>query len=277
MVARHPLRVVIVNYDSCRYIEKQLESGVFDRRDEIVLVDNASEPARLSAMAAMHGATSILVESNLGFAKAVNIAVRASTTHWPILLLNPDVTLTANDLREMLSQLEAKERGPSPTAVAPLLVDSHDKVQVGAAGGPLTLGSVLRYFWFASHIWPNALGVFLTRRQLTRCSDVDWLCMACLLLRPDAFDDYGPIPEDELVYAEDLAWGTAATQAGARFKLLPQCRVVHERGGSGGSSRWIGALERLIRRRMSMPKAQAAIIVLRSGLAARRAIGRKVT
>ena len=110
-----------------------------------------------------------------------------------------------------------------------------------------------------------------------RAQEVEWLCMACLLLAPDAFDRYGPIPEDELVYAEDVAWGTAATVRGATFRLVPEVTVRHERGASGSSERWVGALERLCRRRLGNRRGRIAVIVIRIGLGVRRALGRTVT
>jgi len=160
--------------------------------------------------------------------------------------------------------------------VAPLLLDPGNRVQVGSAGGPLTLASVAGYFLLVSHLVPAVRGVFLTRRQLARGTRADWLCMACLLVRGDAFERFGPIPEDELVYAEDLAWGTAATTAGARLVLVPGLRAVHAQGASGGSARWVGAFERTLRRRMSGASGIVAVGCVRVGLRLRRMLGRRV-
>jgi N-acetylglucosaminyl-diphospho-decaprenol L-rhamnosyltransferase len=276
MSTRPAVRVVLVNYRCADDVEARLRSGVLGPLDEVLIVDNASDPERVRAWESSYGVRALLMPSNVGFAAAVNAAVRASGTGGPILLLNPDVELTARALEQLTAALGGPGPGSGPDGVAPLLLDPAGGVQVGAAGGPLTAGSVAAYFLLVSHLLPGLRGVMLTRRQLAAGADADWLCMACLLLRADAFERFGPIPTDELVYAEDLAWGTAATLAGAHFRLLPGTRVVHAQGVSGGSGLWVGAFERTIRRRLPGPRGAVAVWSARVGLAARRAVGRRV-
>ena len=273
MTSRPPVRVVLVNYRCADDIEARLRSGVLRPADEVLIVDNGSDPERVAAWESPYGITAVLLEENVGFAAAVNAAVAMSTTTTPVLLLNPDLQLTADVLDGLVAALD----GPTgPDGVAPLLLEPGDRVQVGAAGGPLTLGAVAAYFLMVSHLLPRVRGVFLTRRQLTRGIRADWLCMACLLVRADAFERFGPVPEDELVYAEDLAWGTAATAAGARFALQPGLHAVHAQGASGGSARWVGAFERTLRRRLPGARGRLAVACVRVGLGARQMLGRRV-
>jgi GT2 family glycosyltransferase len=274
MTTRPAVRAVLVNYRSADDIEERLRSGVLRTSDEVLIVDNASDPERVRSWESAHGVRAILLPDNVGFAAAVNTAVLASRTTGPILLLNPDLELTSEALDALVAELEAG--APGLTGVAPLLLDEDGGVQVGAAGGPLTAGAVAAYFLLLSHLVPSLRGVFLTRRQLARGAPADWLCMACLLVTGDAFARFGPVPEDELVYAEDLAWGTAATLSGARFALLPDLRVVHRRGASGGSARWVGAFERTVRGRIPGPRGAAAVASVRLGLGLRKALGRRV-
>ena len=221
-----------------------------------------------------YGVAALLLPVNVGFAAAVNAAVRASRTDAPVLLLNPDLELTSEALDGLLRALA--DPASNLDGVAPLLLDADGGVQVGAAGGPLTAGAVASYFLLVSHLVPRLRGVFLTRRQLARGVRADWLCMACLLVRGDVFDRFGAIPEDELVYAEDLAWGTAATDAGARLRLVPSVRAVHTRGASGASARWVGAFERTVRARVPGVGGALAVASVRLGLGLRRAVGRRV-
>jgi GT2 family glycosyltransferase len=273
MTTRPAVRAVLVNYQCADDVEARLRSGVLRTSDEVLIVDNGSDPERVTAWESSYGVTALLLPENLGFAAAVNHAVELSRTDAPILLLNPDLELTDAVLVALLTALHAPG---SLDGVAPLLLDEGGGVQVGAAGGPLTAGSVAAYFLLLSHLLPRVRGVFLTRRQLARGVRADWLCMACLVVRGDAFARFGPIPADELVYAEDLAWGTAATQAGARFALLPRVSVVHRQGGSGGSARWVGAFERTVRRRIPGAGGAAAVWSVRASLGLRRALGRRV-
>jgi N-acetylglucosaminyl-diphospho-decaprenol L-rhamnosyltransferase len=267
---RPAVRAVLVNYRCADHIEERLRSGLFDASDEIVIVDNASDPERVEAWKSEFGVTAVLLPRNIGFAAGVNAALNGRPTDLPVLLLNPDAELDPSTLAALLDALSLGLDG-----VAPLLRDTGGRVQVGAAGGPLTLGSVAAYFLFVSHLVPRLRGVFLTRRQLGHGMRTDWLCMACLLVAPDAFRRFGPIPEDEIVYGEDLAWGTSATSLGARFRLLPHVDVIHAQGVSGGSGAWTGAFERLLRRRLGPVAGRLAVAATRSGLAVRRLRARR--
>jgi N-acetylglucosaminyl-diphospho-decaprenol L-rhamnosyltransferase len=284
MTTRPPVRVVLVNYRCADDIEARLRSGVFGPSDEVLIVDNGSDPERVSAWESQYGVSAVLLGTNAGFAAAVNVAVAASRTAAPILLLNPDLELTGPVLNALVAALGNGNgdgngdgnRDGDVDGVAPLLLDQGNRVQVGAAGGPLTLGAVAAYFLMVSHLLPRLRGVFLTRRQLASGTPTAWLCMACLLVRADAFERFGPIPEDELVYGEDLAWGTAASAAGARFVLQPGLTAVHVQGASGGSARWVGAFERTLRRRLPRTQGTLAVACVRIGVGARRIVGRRV-
>lgn len=265
------LTVVVVNFRSLDNVDARLGSDALAGQ-HVIVVDNGDDPTGVQRICADRRATPLLLDHNLGFAAAVNRAVDSvGPAQRPWLLLNPDAELDREQLTTLTQQLQSGIDG-----VAPLLVGRDGRLQVGAAGGPLTVASVAAYFLFLSNLLPWVRGVFLTRAQSRRAREVDWLCMACLLLAPDAFARFGPIPEDELVYAEDVAWGTTATTRGARFRLVPEVIVRHDRGASGSSDRWIGALERLCRRRLRGFRGRLAVAAIKLGLGVRRAVGRTV-
>jgi N-acetylglucosaminyl-diphospho-decaprenol L-rhamnosyltransferase len=266
------LTVILVNYRSLANIEATLESGAVDGHT-VIVVDNGDDPVGVTNLCDGREATPLLIDRNLGFAAAVNRAVATiedPTRPW--LLLNPDVDVSQADLASLFDTLHDGADG-----VGPLLEGSDGRLQIGPGGGPLTLGSVAIYFLFVAQVIPRLRGVFLTRSQSRHTRDVAWLCMACLVLAPDAFARFGPIPETELVYAEDVAWGTAASTLGARFQLVPEIIVRHNQGASGGSERWIGALQRLCRSRLGPVRGRLAVAAITIGLSARRLFGRQVT
>ncbi len=263
------LLAVVVNYRLAGRIEELLASGVLCGHD-VLLVDNASEPGELRQIADRHRTDLMLLDRNYGFAGAVNRAVAHAQPHAQILLVNPDVTLTAS----MLSSLQRALAQGSLTAVSPLLLNSDGSVQVGTAGGPATGSAVAIYFLFVSHVIRRAKGIFYTRRQLSSGLEPAWLCMACLLLQGDAFTRYGPIPEYEIVYAEDVAWGIRASRTGARFAVLADVRAIHEQGAAGESDRWRGALGRLVIRENGSLRGWLAVSAMWLGLGVRGVVRR---
>lgn len=265
------LLVVLVNYRLADHIQRLLSSKVLEGH-RVVLVDNASQPERMRDLAEAHGTDLLLLDCNYGFAGGVNRAIAQAGEHGPVLLLNPDVHLD----RSTLSSLQRALADGQLTAVSPLLLNVDGTIQVGIAGGPTTFIGFVLYFLFVSHLVPRARGVFHTRRQLARGLAPEWVSMACLLLEAAAFDRYGPIPEDEIVYAEDVAWGRAATRSGARLTLLPELCVIHEQGAAGGSRAWSGALVRLAKREHGTLQGNIAWAAMSIGLTIRRMLGRKV-
>jgi len=267
------LRIVIVNYGSADRLQALLGDAVFAPH-ELIVVDNASEPEQVLDLARAHGATPLLLERNIGFGAAINAAVRtAPHSDLPLLLLNPDVTVPAGLFAELGRRLEQEQ----VDGIGPLLRDESERVPVGVGGFRPTVWTVTAYAAFLTHLLPWTRGLFLTRRQAEHGRQPDWLCMACLLLRADVFERFGPIPEDELVYAEDVAWGSAAAEHGARFALAADLSVRHVGGASGASYAWIGATVRLIRRRLPGWQGRLAAGIFRLGLLVRRALGRSIT
>lgn len=267
-----PVLVVIVNYRLSGHIEDLLASGELSGH-RVLLVDNGSEPDRIQGLARRYGAECLLLERNVGFAGAVNRGVAHAGIHAEVLLLNPDVHLTGTALAALRAALVARDL----TGVSPLLVGSRGELQVGVAGGRATAGRVAAYFLFLSHLVPRCRGVFYTRKQLRSGLDPVWVCMACLLVRGDAFRRFGPIPEHELVYAEDLSWGVAASAAGARFGIISDVAVVHEGGAAGASRQWSGALARYVVREHGRLAGGVAAASMWTGLVLRRLAGRSVS
>jgi N-acetylglucosaminyl-diphospho-decaprenol L-rhamnosyltransferase len=263
---------VIVNYGSADRLHALLGDRGFAPH-EVIVVDNASEPERVLELARTHGVTPMLLERNIGFGAAVNEALRqAPRSELPVLLLNPDVTVPTGLLTELSRRLEDGRLD----GVGPLLREECGRVPVGVGGFRPTLWTVTAYAAFLTHLLPWTRGLFLTRGQAGRGRQPDWLCMACLLLCADAFERFGPIPEDELVYAEDVAWGSLASERGARFVLASDLSVMHEGGASGASSAWIGSTERLIKRRLPGWQGRLAAWIFRAGLLVRRVLGRSI-
>lgn len=259
---------VVVNHGLAHEIQRLLASGCL-RSHDVLLVDNASQPAEIRDIASRHGAEVMLLDRNWGFAGGVNRALRCAPPHDHVLLVNPDVELTAATIDRLRAVLE--EGGF--TAVSPLLVGEDGELQI-AGGGAVTLGSFLAYFLFASHLAPRLRGVFYTRHQIARLEPV-WLGMACLMIRADALERFGYLPEDELVYGEDMAWGVAATARGARLAWVADAVVTHRGGAAGASRSWVGAVSRLARSQLGPVRGSLAVAAMTGGLTMRSLLGRR--
>jgi GT2 family glycosyltransferase len=263
---------VIVNFRTAHLVERLLASGELDGT-RVVIVDNGSQPDAVTTLCERHDAEALLLPTNRGFAAGVNAAIRrlpAATSE--VLLVNPDVTLPLDgvaQLHKALQELRADAVSPR------LMIAGTGEIQGANGGGPFTLGSLGLYYWFGARLFRTRHGLFLNRpqiRSLVEPTQLAWLAMTCLLLRHDAIDRFGLLPEEEFMYGEDVAWGTLASSLGARFFLVPAISVEHVGGASGGGGidSHLGAVCRLARRRMPRGRSTIACFIVWSGLRLRR-------
>jgi N-acetylglucosaminyl-diphospho-decaprenol L-rhamnosyltransferase len=67
---------------------------------------------------------------------------------------------------------------------------------------------------------------------------VDWVSMACMLIRRSALDDVGALDESFFLYAEELDLCTRLQRKGWQILYTPELEVIHEGGVSTGITRW---------------------------------------
>lgn len=129
--------VTVVSFNSERYLRQCIES-VFDQDypiAQLVLIDNASSDASASILNEYAGRAQVVFNRvNTGFAAAQNQAIELTATDW-VLVLNPDVRLTRNFVRELITAGEADaaigtvcgkllQMSPDLTAPEPPRIDS---------------------------------------------------------------------------------------------------------------------------------------------------------
>src|SRR5262245_51906884 len=117
------LSTVIVNYRSREPLLQCLEALEADAAGiahEIVIVDNDPEKGTIAAVTARHpNARGIPNDENVGFARAVNQGIAATTGRF-VLVMNPDCVLERGSVPALLEYLRHHPR----TAIAgPRIVD----------------------------------------------------------------------------------------------------------------------------------------------------------
>jgi GT2 family glycosyltransferase len=110
--------VLIVNWNAGEMLNACLASLADQRRppDHVIVVDNNSTDDSLERAAdRLRGAELIRLPSNVGFAKANNIAARAARRFDALALLNPDAVAEPGWLEALVA---AAEREPTAASFA---------------------------------------------------------------------------------------------------------------------------------------------------------------
>ena len=225
--------VVIVEYASwpltLRCIESLRKAGFEDF--EVVVVDNGgSEPAPDLPPG------TVVVESgrNLGFARAVNRGISASSGEF-VVLINPDSLVGEGFFEGIEAFLDAD---PKVGVVGPRILDGFDgELQLSARREVSLVSGLLGRTSLLTRLFPdNSLvkSQFPAVTATDAPAKVDWVSGACMAIRRDALGSVGPLDERFFMYFEDADFCRRVRETGHAVYYLPHVEVVHEAGGSTG-------------------------------------------
>ena len=190
---------------------------------EIVVVDNASTDGSAGAARRYKGVRLIEAGSNLGFARATNIGIRASAGT-NLLLLNSDTIVPPHAIDRLVDELQ---RHPVVAVVGPRLVDADGRAELsfGRMIGPF---NELRQKILVQGQARRLRVVSGVVEQMTRrARSPDWVSGACLLVRRSDAESVSLIDERYFMYTEDVDFCAAIRARGRRILFTPAVEVVH--------------------------------------------------
>jgi len=217
--------IVIVSFNARSHLDRCLQSLHFappERTFETIVVDNASTDGSAEAARRWSGVRVIDAGSNVGYAAANNIGIRASSGR-NLLLLNSDTIVPAGAVDKLLAVLEAE---PSVAVVGPRLVDRNGRPELSF--GPMVSP------W--NEFRQKVLLSWQTGRLTGRLRLPDWVTGACLLVRRADAEAVGLLDERYFMYFEDVDFCAAIRATGQRILFTPAVQVTHLRGRSRASA-----------------------------------------
>lgn len=225
--------VLIVNFLAYEDLERCLQSfaGQLRPGDEIIVVDNESQPARAAAVSRRFPAATIIPSDvNLGFAAGMNIAARHARNPF-LLLLNPD-TVVEGPLLVVLEEYLSLH--PDTAVVGPRVINGDGSIQPSARAFPgfsTLLGG--RSAWmtrrYPNNPWARRNLLGLDARAPLRA---EWLSGSCLMTRRDVFERLGGFDESFFLYWEDADYCRRVASLGLARTYVPSVSVRHFGGGS---------------------------------------------
>jgi GT2 family glycosyltransferase len=160
--------------------------------------------------------------ANLGFARANNAGIRASTGRL-LLLLNSDTVVPLGAIDALVATLDSR---PEVAVVGPRLVDGDGQAE-------LSFGSMISPLNELRQQRRSRQAIDRMTRELRY---PDWVSGACLLVRRADAEAVGLLDERYFMYTEDVDFCAAIRQRGRRVLFTPDVEVVHLRGRSAASA-----------------------------------------
>jgi N-acetylglucosaminyl-diphospho-decaprenol L-rhamnosyltransferase len=239
------LAIVIVTYNSREEIAGCLTSLIGHTEPfptHVTVVDNQSSDGTLAYVRERWPTVQAIdAGGNLGFARANNLGIAATTGEY-VLLLNPDTVAPPGALHALVSVLA----GRADAAIAgPRLVDEGHRPELSfgppiSPWGELQQKTVLAlYHRRFRHV------VHYVERRSREAGERAWVSGACLLIRRTDLAAAGGLDERFFMYTEDVDLCTSVRARGRKVLFVPEAEILHLRGRSAGRNPETERLRRL--------------------------------
>jgi GT2 family glycosyltransferase len=244
-VSDHSIAVVIVGYNVVRELDACLASFVGHTDPfptAVAVVDNASSDGTPEMVREKWPAVT-LIESggNVGFARANNLGVRATSSEF-VLFLNPDTIVPPGSIQSLVRGLAAQ---PDAAAAGPRLKDERGFPELSFGWTINPLGEFRQKYLGMLYNW-RVRSIVRTIDGWSRSpGEREWVSGAALLVRRADLEAVGLFDERFFMYTEDVDLCVALRRRGRKILFVPQSEIVHLRGRSAARN---PATEQLRRR-----------------------------
>ncbi|MBI5168610.1 MAG: glycosyltransferase family 2 protein [Candidatus Eisenbacteria bacterium] len=231
------LSAVVVTWNSRAHVLECLRS--LDRARgaltmDVFVVDNASSDDTV-ALVEREAPFARVVQTggNLGYAKAVNRGIAASTGEF-VLVLNPDCVVAPGAPEALVAWMRSH---PRSGLAGPLIRNTDGSVEYSARSFPDHFTFLFNRYSLLTKLWP---GNPWTRRYLLsdwdHASDreVDWVSGAAMCARRSAVERAGGMDETYFMFNEDVDWCHTMKKAGFTVDFVAAAEVTHHIGASKG-------------------------------------------
>lgn len=232
------LSVIIVSWNAKDYLVKCLHSLIPELVEvdaEIIVVDNFSSDGSSDSIEKTFPAVKLIRnDRNLGFAKANNIGIKASSGEY-VCLMNSDIEVKKNCIRCLLEYMDSNTHAG---VVGPKTLNIDGTLQRSCFSLPTIWNSLCRVFALDT-LFPRSR-IFGTRLLTYWPHDeirsVEALNGCFLLVRRKALDEVGLLDEGFFIYGEDLDWCKRFGDSGWKVVFNPQAEAVHYGGASSSNA-----------------------------------------
>lgn len=235
--------IIIVSYNTREFVKKCLQSLALSKPKlayEVIVVDNASSDGTQKEIPRLplfeeKNFKFIANEKNLGFSRANNVGIKASSQSKYKLFLNPDTVLGKTALDYMFSFMEKNPKAGAATCK--LIVSENGKVDDATHRGFPTPWNAFTHFSGISKLFPSSKflnGYYLGWCFLDKTHQIDALAGAFMFTRSKAGEEVGWWDEDYFFYGEDIDFCYMLKQKGWKIYYVPEVSCFHYKGVSGG-------------------------------------------
>jgi len=242
-VSKLSLSIIIVSFNSEKYIDKCIQSILDSKYDainlEVIVIDNNSTDSTVSKIRILiqEHKNIFLVQNkrNVGFAKAVNIGLKKRIKSELVILLNPDTQLSKTAIINLVSCAELGGAG-----IVGGSTYSSDHVENGSYFRFPNLGVGLFDFTnlrklYKSDRWHKYFYYKDMKRHKLSHFPVDVVTGGFMLIRQETINKIGYLDERFFMYLEDVDYCLRAMKAGIKIIHCNKSKILHFGGASSNN------------------------------------------
>ena len=222
--------IIIINFNT-KKITSDCINSILDSKItykyEIIIVDNASTDGSVQELKVLFSNKINLIESksNLGFAKANNLAIKTSKGN-NILLLNSDtLTFNKNSINNLIDEFIQNNY----VILSPILLNFDNSIQKNWFYEP----SIIKSFIRISGIYSLLNNFFNFRSSKINIPEkFDYLSFACILIRKTVFFNIGFLDKNIKFYHEDCEFGLRCKKNSIKLNISKAYKIIHLGGSS---------------------------------------------
>jgi GT2 family glycosyltransferase len=233
---RRTVSVVMVVYMTGEALQQSLACVLADPLvDELVVVDNGSEPLEAERLRALAQRDDRLVllsgHGNIGFARGANLGAARARGDL-LVFLNPDAFLQPGCIAELVREIADR---PVPCIIGGRVLNADRTEQRGARRGDITPVSALLSLSGLARLVP-ALRRFEVHWEGDELPDhvapAPTISGACFCMRREDFAAVSGFDEGYFLHVEDVDLCWRVRQAGGQVLFHPRAEVIHIGGTS---------------------------------------------
>ena len=217
------LSIITINYNGLEDTCALIESIPFNDKMEVIVIDNASTNDEASEIESRYPYIKVIrSDHNLGFAGGNNLGIKAANGKF-IFLINNDTIFKYFNVQALIDRLESSDK---IGIVCPKIRFAWDNNPIQYAGYTTLSGITVRNQaigygeqdkgqYETGHLTPYAHG-------------------AAMLIKREAIEKVGLMPECYFLYYEELDWSMMFTRAGYQIWYEPKCTIYHKESQATG-------------------------------------------
>jgi hypothetical protein len=224
----HPeceLSIITINYNGLKDTCALIETIPFNDKMEVIVVDNASKNDEASKIERLFPhVTVIRSNKNLGFAGGNNLGIQAAHGKY-LFIINNDTLFKDFNVLALIDRIDS---APNIGIVSPKIRFAWGKNPIQYAGYT-TLSKVT--------VRNQAIGFGEEDRgQYETARPTPYAHGAAMLIKREALDKVGLMPEYYFLYYEELDWSMKFTRAGYQIWYEPKCIIYHKESQATGQN-----------------------------------------